>query len=114
MLLFNIFELRLCLTKQKIKLEQLVFRFVLTRYSSAPIQSNQHRAPFWEFCYQVFCQASPPQQILTAWSNWEISVKRLSQGHNDALLPVRESNHSLFPTLNHCLSPPLFSGQNIL
>ena len=34
MLLFNIFELRLCLTKQKIKLEQLVFQ---VRINQAPV-----------------------------------------------------------------------------
>ena len=71
---------------------------------------------FGGFCLLVFCQVDPPQQVLITWSKWEISLKSLSQGHNDALLPTRKSNHSQqpFPTLNHCLSPPLFSGQNIL
>ena len=98
--------------KQKMKLEQFVFRFVrmnqalVCTYLIKPAQST-----FFEgFCLLVFCQVDPPQQVLTTWSKWEISVKNLSQGHNDVLLPVRESSHSQqpFPTLNHCLSPPLF------
>ena len=45
MLLFNIFELRLCLTTQKIKLEQLVFQVRINQalvctYLIKPIQST--------------------------------------------------------------------------
>ena len=35
---------------------------------------------------QVFRQTGPPQQV-TAWLNlWEMSVKCLSQGHNEAIV----------------------------
>ena len=124
MLLFNIFEL---LTRYQVKNQIGTIRFsgsfvrsFVRSYEPGtrlhlPNQTNTEQL-FLEFCFQVFCQAGPPQQVLTAWSKWEISVKNLFQGHNDALLLVRESNHSQqpFPTLNHYLSLPLFSGQNIL
>ena len=120
MLLFNIFEL---LTRYQVKNQIRTTRFSGSfvrsfELGTRPHLSNQTNTEhlFGGVCLLVFCQVDPPQQVLTAWSKWEISVKSLSQGHNDALLPVRESNHSQqpFPMLNHCLSPPLFSGQNIL
>ena len=120
MLLFNIFEL---LTRYQVKNQIGTTRFSGSFVRSYELGTRLHLSNqtntehlFWGFCFQVFCQAGPPQQVLTAWSKWEISVKNFSQGHNDALLPVRESNHSQqpFPTLNHCLSPPLFSSQNVI
>ena len=120
MLLFNSFEL---LTRYQVKNQIGTTRFsgsFVCSYEPGTrlhlfIQTNTEQI-FFGFCLLVFCQAGPPQQVLTAWSKWEISVTNLSQGHNDALLLVRELNHSQqpFPTLNHCLSPPLFSGQNII
>ena len=118
MLLFNIFELLTrCQVKNQIGTTRFSGSFVrmnqalVCTYITAPTQSTS-----LGFCLQVFRPAGPPQQLWTAWSKWEISVKNLSQGHNDTLLLVRESNYSQqpFPTLNHYLSPPLFSGQNIL
>ena len=120
MLLFNIFEfLTRYQVKNQIYWNNSFFRFVRSYEPGTRLHlSNQTNTEqlFLEFCFQVFCQAGPPQQVSTAWSKWEISVNNLSQEHNDALLLLRESNHSQqpFPTLNHYLSPPLFSGQNIL
>ena len=103
MLLFNIFEL---LTRYQVKNQIGTIRFsgsfvrmnqaLVCTYLIKPTQST-----FFEgFCLLVFCQVDPPQQVLTTWSKWEISVKSLSQGQNDALLPVlfKQTTHYSFQT----------------
>ena len=82
-MLFNIFEL---LTRYQVKNQ-----FGTTHFSGLFVRSyepgtrlhlsNQinREQLFFEFCFQVFCQSGPPQQVLTAWSKWELSVKNLSK-----------------------------------
>ena len=53
---------------------------------------------FWVLFASV-CQDAPPQQ-LTAWPHWEIRVKCLSQGHNDAL-PGGELKRESVTLLSH-------------
>ena len=76
------------------------------------VQSSNHTNAkhfFW-FCLQVFRQARPPQWV-DCLAQMEISVKCLSQGHNEAL-PVRELNQrsvtfrSLTRRFTTELSPP--------
>ena len=70
--------------------EHFVCSFVCVNQTFCVGLTTPTQTTFLGFCLQVFCLAEPQQRI-DCLAQWEISVKCLCQGRNDAL-PVRESN----------------------